>query len=41
MDIYLPVDAEILLRIGDVTRGGITPLAIIRQKKDSAQPTDS
>lgn len=41
VDIYLPVDAEILLRIGDVTRGGITPLAIIRQKKDSAQPTDS
>ena len=41
VDIYLPVDAEILLRMGDVTRGGITPLAIIRQKKDSAQPTDS
>lgn len=41
VDIYLPVDAEILLRIGDVTRGGITPLAIIRQKKDSPQPTDS
>lgn len=30
VDIYLPVDAEVLLRIGDLTSGGVTPLAIIR-----------
>lgn len=29
VDIYLPVDAEVLLRIGDITRGGVTPLAIV------------
>lgn len=30
VDIYLPVDAHILLKIGDITRGGVTPLAIVR-----------
>lgn len=29
VDIYLPTDAEILVRIGDVTRGGVSPLAIV------------
>lgn len=29
VDIYLPVDARILLKIGDLTRGGVTPLAIV------------
>lgn len=27
VDIYLPVDTEILVKIGDITRGGITPVA--------------
>lgn len=30
VDIYLPLDAEILLKIGDLTRGGVTPLAILK-----------
>lgn len=30
VDIYLPTDAEVLLKIGDTTRGGVTPLAIVR-----------
>lgn len=30
VDIYLPVDAEVLLKLKDVTRGGITPLAIVK-----------
>lgn len=30
VDIYLPADAHILLRIGDATRGGVTPLALIK-----------
>ena len=29
VDIYLPVDARVLLKIGDITRGGITPIAIV------------
>lgn len=29
VDIYLPTDAHVLLKIGDITRGGVTPLAII------------
>lgn len=29
VDLYLPLDAEILVKIGDVTRGGVTPVAII------------
>lgn len=27
VDIYLPVDCEILVKIGDITRGGVTPVA--------------
>ena len=30
VDIYLPVDARILVRIGDITRGGMTPLALVK-----------
>lgn len=30
VDIYLPVDAEILVKIGNFTKGGITPLAIVK-----------
>lgn len=33
VDIYLPTDAEVLLNIGDITRGGVTPLAVVRPKK--------
>ena len=29
VDIYLPVDARVLLKIGDITRGGITPIASV------------
>lgn len=34
VDIYLPTDADVLLRIGDVTRGGITPLAVVSPLKN-------
>lgn len=27
VDIYLPTDSEILVKIGDITRGGLTPVA--------------
>ena len=30
VDIYLPLDAEVLLKIGDFTAGGLTPLAIVK-----------
>ena len=30
VDIYLPVDCEILVKIGDITRGGVTPVAKFR-----------
>lgn len=33
VDIYLPVDSEILVKIGDVTSGGLTPLAIVQPEK--------
>ncbi|MBD5348673.1 MAG: phosphatidylserine decarboxylase family protein [Bacteroides sp.] len=36
VDIYLPVDAEVLLKIGDITRGGVTPLAIVRASDESS-----
>ena len=32
VDLYLPVDCNILVRIGDVTRGGVTPVAIMKEK---------
>ena len=31
VDIYLPTDAEILVEMGQVTRGGLTPIARLRQ----------
>lgn len=33
VDIYLPLDSEILLRINDATSGGLTPLANVPPKK--------
>ena len=30
VDIYLPVDAQVLLKINDLTRGGLTPLAKVK-----------
>lgn len=37
VDIYLPLDAEILVKVGQTTRGGLTPIAILKphQKKSS------
>lgn len=32
VDIYLPVNAEILMKIGDVTTGGVTPIAIVKNE---------
>lgn len=32
VDLYLPVDSEILVRIGDRTRGGVTPVAVMKAK---------
>ncbi|MBD5184411.1 MAG: phosphatidylserine decarboxylase family protein [Bacteroidales bacterium] len=31
VDLYLPVDCEILVKIGDITRGGLTPVAIMKE----------
>lgn len=31
VDIYLPLHARVLLKVGDVTRGGLTPLAIVKK----------
>lgn len=33
VDIYLPVDAQVLLHINDITRGGVTPLAVVNPKE--------
>ena len=39
VDIYLPVTAEILLNIGDPTKGGVTPIAVVRpETPDSPAP---
>lgn len=32
VDIYLPLDSEILVKIGDITRGGVTPVALMKRK---------
>lgn len=29
VDIYLPVDSHILVKIGSITRGGVTPIAVV------------
>lgn len=34
VDIYLPIDANVLLKIGENTTGGITPLAIVEKQDD-------
>lgn len=31
VDIYLPVDSEVLVTLGQITRGGLTPLARLKQ----------
>ena len=31
VDIYLPTDAQVLLKIGEATTGGVTPLAIVNK----------
>ena len=33
VDIYLPVDSQVLVKIGDETSGGLTPLAIVKPKQ--------
>jgi len=32
VDLYLPLDCEILVNIGDKTRGGVTPVAIMKKR---------
>lgn len=32
VDMYLPLDSEILVRIGDITRGGVTPVAVTKPR---------
>ena len=33
VDIYLPLDSEILVKLGDTTTGGITPIARLKPRK--------
>lgn len=35
VDLYLPLDSEILVRIGDEVSGGVTPVAIVGPEKKS------
>lgn len=32
VDLYLPVDTEVLVKIGDLTKGGVTPVAVIKPR---------
>jgi len=32
VDIYLPLDSEILVKLGDITTGGITPIARLKPR---------
>ena len=32
-DVYLPLDSEILVKLGDITTGGITPIARLKPRK--------
>lgn len=41
VDIYLPLDAEILLEIGDFTKGGVTPVAILKPENGKESPKES
>lgn len=34
VDIYLPVNAHVLLKMNETTRGGVTPLAIVSPEQD-------
>ena len=34
VDLYLPLDSEILVRIGDEVSGGVTPVAIVGRRKN-------
>ena len=34
VDLYLPLDADILVGIGDIVRGGVTPVAVIMPEPD-------
>ena len=34
VDIYLPLNSEILVKLGDTTTGGITPIARLKAKED-------
>lgn len=36
VDIYLPVDAHVLLKMNEMTRGGVTPLAILKPEPKQA-----
>lgn len=36
VDIYLPLDAEVLVHLDEVTRGGLTPLARLKPSPDEA-----
>lgn len=36
VDIYLPVDAHVLLKMNELTRGGVTPLAILKPEPKQA-----
>ena len=41
VDIDLPLDAEILLEIGDFTKGGVTPVAILKPENGKESPKES
>lgn len=41
VDIYLPTDAKVLVKPGDITRGGITPIAILNPQKDVAYANEA
>ena len=38
VDIYLPLDAEILVEMKQLTRGGLTPIARLRPKSETGLP---
>ena len=41
VDIYLPLDSEILLNIGDFTKGGVTPVAVVRPDSEAEKEGNS
>lgn len=36
VDLYLPLDSQVLVKIGDTTRGGVTPVAVIGEEPASS-----